>query len=514
MKKQLITAVLTVSLAAAFTTVPYAEEEKILTYAQSKSWDSFNMYSTTNTNTDEIVEFFYDRFWDYNADGTVEPRLAESYEINDSFDVYTIHLRQDAYWHDGEQVTAADVVYTYRAGSTSEQNWLRRPSGIVGTDDDSIELSEDSIGVEALDDFTVQITLKQPVDEMTFLYNQKGTFIFPEHLLGSIPDSELNTAEYWDHPVGSGPMVFESQIQGERFELVKNENYYGGTVDFDRLVVRLMDSAAITAALMSGEVDFTRDLVALDASVLESTGLYTVESIPSFSYQNLVLNLSDDIFLDENVRLAFAKAVNRQAIVDDIYLGYAQVINSLYPETHPYFDEKVTEQYDPEEAKRLLSEAGWDPETVVEFQVPQGNTSREQSAILIQQDLEAVGVKTSIVTYDFATVLQNMRDEKFQILLMGAEGSAIPSSYTGTVTYFSHTQDEDILSAIDSGAAVLTFEEKKPFYDQIQELIVERAPILYLYSPNTLAVYSPRITADFSTLNINISKQIWNWTVE
>ena len=97
---------------------------------------------------------------------------------------------------------------------------------------------------------------------------------------------------------------------------------------------------------------------------------------------------------------------------------------------------------------------------------------------------------------------------------MGAEGSAIPSSYTGTVTYFSHTQDEEILSAIDSGAAVLTFEEKKPFYDQIQELIVERAPILYLYSPNTLAVYSPRITADFSTLNINISKQIWNWTVE
>lgn len=487
--------------------------EKTVTYATSLSWDGFNFYATTNTNTDEVIEFLYDKLFDLNADGTVSPRLANDYEVNDTYDVYTFHLNENSTWHDGEPVTAEDVVYTFQVATTADQDWLYRIKLIDGTDDDGIETSEDSVAVKAVDDYTVEFTLKQPTDELTFLTELKGWFIVPQHILGQYADAELDTIDYWDAPIASGPMKFDSQIEGERFELVKFDDYYLGAVDFDRLIIRLMDASAITAGIMSGEVDFTKSLVALDVAALEASDSYVVESIPSFSHQNVVLNLSDPVFEDVRVRQAIAKAVNRQAIVDNIYLGYGQVINSLYPETHPYYNDAVTDQYDPEGAKALLEEAGWDENTVIEFQVPTGNEARVQSSLLIQQDLEAVGIKTSIVSYDFATVLQNMRDEKFQILLMGAEGSASPSSYTGSLTYFSHTTDEEILADIDDGAAALSTEDKKTYYDDLQLQLIDKAPILFIYSPNSLIVHSTRITADFSKVNVNVNKRIWEWTV-
>lgn len=487
--------------------------EKTVTYATSLSWDGFNFYATTNTNTDEVIEFLYDKLFDLNADGTVSPRLANDYEVNDTYDVYTFHLNENSTWHDGEPVTAEDVVYTFQVATTADQDWLARIKLIDGTDDDGIETSEDSVAVKAVDDYTVEFTLKQPTDELTFLTELKGWFIVPQHILGQYADAELDTIDYWDAPIASGPMKFDSQIEGERFELVKFDDYYLGAVDFDRLIIRLMDASAITAGIMSGEVDFTKSLVALDVAALEASDSYVVESIPSFSHQNVVLNLSDPVFEDVRVRQAIAKAVNRQAIVDNIYLGYGQVINSLYPETHPYYNDAVTDQYDPEGAKALLEEAGWDENTVIEFQVPTGNEARVQSSLLIQQDLEAVGIKTSIVSYDFATVLQNMRDEKFQILLMGSEGSASPSSYTGALTYFSHTTDEEILADIDDGAAALTTEDKKTYYDDLQLQLIDKAPILFIYSPNSLIVHSTRITADFSKVNVNVNKRIWEWTV-
>lgn len=488
--------------------------DKVVTYATSTVWDGFNYFATTNTNTDEVIEFLYDKLFDMNTDGTIQPRLANSYEVNGTYDVYTLHLNENSYWHDGEKVTADDVVYTLQLASTADQSWVRRDTIIAGTDDNGVELSEDSIEVKALDDYTVQFTLKAPTDELTFLTDLKYWFIVPKHILGQYADADILTAGYWDAPVASGPLKFDSQIQGERFELVKFDNYYLGAVDFDRLVVRVMDASAITAGIMSGEVDFTKSLVALDVKSLENTGNYVIESIPSFAYQNLVINLSDSLFSDEKVRVAIAKAVNRQSIVDNIYLGYGQVINSLYPESHPYYNSEVTSQYDPDSAKKLLEEAGWDFNTVIEFQVPTGNEARVQSSLLIQQDLEAVGIKTSIVSYDFATVLQNMRDEKFQIMLMGAEGTAAPNSYTGTITYFSHTTDEEILADINNGAAVLTYDEKKGYYDDLQLLLIERAPILYMYSPNSLIVHSTRISVDFTKLNVNMNKQIWTWKID
>jgi len=366
-----------------------------------------------------------------NADGTVSPRLASSYEVNETYDEYTLHLVENSYWHDGEKVTAADVVYTLQLASTADQSFVRRPDLIAGIDDNGVELSEDSIEVTAPDDYTVVFKLQAPTDEITFLTSLKYWFILPQHILSATADADILTAGYWDAPVASGPMKFDSQILGERFELVKNEEYYQGTVDFDRLVVRVMDASAITAGILNGEVDFTKSLLAVDVNSLKDNEAYVIESIPSFAYQNVVFNLSDDVLSNELIRRAISKAINRQAIVDDIYLGYAQIINALYPETHAYYNTAIEEAYDPEGAKELLAEAGWDENTVIEFQVPTGNEARVRSALLIQQDLEAAGIKTEIVSYDFPTVLQNMRDEKFQILLMGAEGSASPSSYTG-----------------------------------------------------------------------------------
>lgn len=492
--------------------------DKVVTIAVSTVWDTLNPLAHTSTNTDEVQEMIYDRLIIVNGDGTYEPRLASSWEANETQDIITIHLNENATWHDGVPVTAEDVVYTFQLTSNQECNWLRKSNTAyyLGTDDDGGELSEDSIEIYALDDHTVELHLKQPVDLMAFFERYiRDVFILPSHLLKDTPDEEIATSDFWDHPIGSGPFVFDSQVDGERIELIANTNYYLGAPKFGRLVFRLMDSATITAGLLNGEVDLSTALLATDIATVEATGNIVVDPLPSFQYQTLVINLEDSLFTKE-VRQAIGAAINKQAIVDSIYLGYAEALKAVYPSSHPYYNENLVEStYDPERAKQLLEEAGWDYDTVLELQVSTGNESRLQTALLIQQDLEAVGIKTEIVTYDFATVLQNMRDNKYQLLCMGSAGSIDPTEGTGSLTYFSHTTDEYLLGLIDAGAAGITFEERKPYYDEIQEIIVEDVPVIFMYSLDNILVYNNRLS-NVTTENgdFKINKQPWLWEVE
>lgn len=140
--------------------------EKVVVMAQTGDWDSFMVMNTTNAGADNVNELMFDRLMVINTDGTFEPRLAESWETNEAQDKIIYHLNENAKWHDGEPVTAEDVVYSAQVASSAEFNYLRRirMQYFTGTDETGCELSADSVGVKALDDHTVEFSLKTPMD--------------------------------------------------------------------------------------------------------------------------------------------------------------------------------------------------------------------------------------------------------------------------------------------------------------------------------------------------------------
>lgn len=489
--------------------------EKTVTLGQSTLWETFNWMNTTSTPTDYVIEEIFDMLYITNTDGTFEPRLAKSWEINEKDVIF--HLNENAKWHDGEPVTAEDVVYTFQLLSTSEKSWLRQSTAqyIEGTDDNGVELSADSIAVTAEDDYTVKITLKQPADPVRIFSTYfRDVKILPKHLLADIPDADIDGADFWNHPIGSGPFKFVAQIDGERVEYEANKDYYLGAPDFDHFVIRFINSATLAAALMNGEVDITADASFSDLEILQQDSNIVIESVKSYQYQDMCINLLDPAFT-VNVRRAINAAINKQAIVDNLYKGYGEAATTFLPSTHPYFDQDLSKSsYDPELAKQLLEEEGWDSSRVLELTVPQGNQARERSALLIQQDLAAVGIKVEIKSLDFATALQNMRDNNYDLLLMGAAGTVDPGD--GGVSYFFHTYliDPHYDELWEEQTTKLTFEERKPVLDEFAEYVDDQVPGIFLYYPDRILYYSNRLSnVPVSSTDFWINKQSWKWKV-
>ena len=499
--------------------------EKVITMAQTGDWDTFMPMNTTNAGADNVIELMFDRLMVINTDGTFGPRLAESWETNEAQDKITYHLNENAKWQDGEPVTAEDVVYSAQVASSSEFNYLRRirMQYFAGTDETGCETGTDSVEVKALDDHTVEFTLKTPMDPaIIYALVNRDFFIMPKHLLSNISDADLVNDAFWQNPVGSGPCIFDSMESGVSIEFKANKDYYLGAPDFDRLVFKKVQSSNLLSGLMSGDIDVlsgNSQIPLADWEAAKNTQGIVTKSVPTFAYQYMAMNTSRD-YLTEDVRHAISLAINRQVIVDQLLQGEARIAIGPLAEDHPYFDEKLLPiEYDPEKAKSMLEAAGWDSNRELEVQVSTGNEVREKSAILIQQDLQKIGIKTKIQTLDFPTLLTNARNGDYDLCFIGSSGSVDPSESVPNVTAgymnnFAQLSDPTLGEIGESGAKEITFEARKKIYDQYQEELFKQMPMAFLYHTNDLFAYNEKLeNVREGAIDYNINKNVWEWKV-
>lgn len=504
---------------------PSAGGQKSVTIAQTGDWDTFMPMNTTNAGADNVIELMFDRLMVINADGTFAPRLADSWEINETSDKITYFLNKNAKWHDGQPVTADDVVYSAQVASSSKFNYLRRirMQFFAGTDDSGMELAENGIEVKAIDANTVEFALKAPMDPaIIYALVNRDFFIMPKHLLEGIADDALATDAFWQKPVGSGPCIFDSTISGERVEFNANKDYYLGAPDFDRLVFRKVQASNLLAGLMSGEIDALSGNTQIPlqdwASAKEQPNI-TAVSVPTFAYQYMAMNTARD-YLPQEVRQAISIAINRDVLIQQLMMGEGRKAIVPLPEDHKYFNTAVLPiEYDPDKATQMLKDAGWDPNRELEMLVPTGNEVREKSAILIQQDLQKVGIKTRIQTLDFPTMLNNAREGKYDLCFIGSAGSvdpdeSVPNVTAGYLNNFAQLSDPTLGQVGASGAKEITFEARKKIYDEYQLLLKEQMPMAFLYFTNTLFAHSNRLSGvPITTTDYNINKCVWQWKV-
>ena len=499
-------------------------KDEVVTMAIISTWNTLNIYNTSGNYGNCVADQMFERLVTCTHDGEYLPRLADSWEMSDDHMSMTFHLNQNATWHDGEPVTADDVVFTLKAVTSEKMdNYYRSKFVCVGgTNSDGICADPSQLQVEAVDEYTVKIGLSTPKDEQTVLSILCSfLYVLPQHILDTGDYSSINDSDFWSAPVGAGPFQFVRETAGEQLELTAYEDYYLGCPDFKTFVIKVVPAASLTAGLLNGDIDVVGagSIPLSDWETVKSSDNLVAQSITSYSYQYMQFNLSEgnDTFQDAAVRTAFDKAIDKQLMVDQLMAGEGLVAVGPMPEYHPYYNEDlVPNTYDPEAAKSELEAAGFDFDRTYTLLVPQGNQVREQSALIIQQNLKDIGITIEIETYDFATVLEMMRNGEFDLGLLGGGSNIDPFESAvifkpGSAQNYSLLTDSKWYDLAAAGYSLVDFDERKEAFDAFQAALVEDQPYIWLYHQNNLQAYSKRIAEipmdDFIWYNY----EVWTW---
>jgi len=290
----------------------------------------------------------------FDSTGLPQPDLSNSWGISRNGDVYNFSLRTDAFWHDGEPVSSADVVFTV--------NLLKDPDFPVPED---LANFWQEIEVEELDERTIQFRL--PEAFAPFLsYLDFG--ILPAHHLNGLTAQEIVDAPFNLQPIGSGPFKFErliltdSQILGVALE--KNPDYYGEEVFFDQVEFHYFtDYTAVWEAYTAGEIQGIGEIapeILEGALEDQSLNLYT-SRLPQMTL--VLLNLDNPkvpFFQDVEMRKALMQGINRQYLVDYVNQGQAIIADGpIFPKTWAYLEGLSRYEYNPEEAVEKIRDLGY-----------------------------------------------------------------------------------------------------------------------------------------------------------
>lgn len=342
--------------------------------------------------------------------------LADWWEIGEDGRTYTFHLNQNVKWHDGTPFTAADVQFSADALANPETG-----SVYTGSLVDTVE------SWRAIDDFTFEMVAREPV--YTFLFDIQTLYVVPKHIWENVPFAEWRTdpgATGADpsRVVGTGPFKFGEWKQGESVTLVRNDDYYDKVPYIDSYIMRIWpDQTSVINALLNSELDIAA-LEPSDIATVEGTPGIEVAHYPTRGFTYYEFNLDPEVttkWQDERVRQALLYALDRDSIVNDILLGYAEVAQGTQPVvSYAYAPDEIATRYtyDPEKATALLAEAGWsdsdgdgildkDGEALsFEFLYPAGSPTSDQLVAYIQDAWSAIGVDATPRSLEFPALIE------------------------------------------------------------------------------------------------------------
>lgn len=286
----------------------------------------------------------------------------------------------------------------------------------------------------------------------------------------------------------NGPFKFVEYKKDQYVEYAKNEEYYLGEVELDKLFIKIMPAANLVAQLQTGEIHMNAGagigkIAVQDYETVEKMEHVTLKKEETISYQVMLFNTKN--ITDAKVRQAFGYAVNRQNMVEKILKGYGEVADGPYTSINPYKD--------PNYALHMTRK-----KQEIDLVVPLGNKVREQSADLITQDLQAIGLKVKVSTFDFPTIMSKAKEGSFDVMLMGytftldPEMSALYST-NGGYNFMSYSNAEVDQLLLD-GKAEPDPEKRKVIYSKLQEIWIEDSPAVSLYSDYDFAATSENVT--------------------
>lgn len=401
-----------------------------------------------------------------STDSGLVPAIAEKYEISDTGDVFTFTLRENVKFHNGKTVTVEDVVYS-----------LRRASGLDTGEKPLVKGLDIIASVEATDERTVVVTLKEPgIEALAYL----TAAIIPA---GSDPAAET---------VGTGPFKFVSRVPQESILIEKFNDYWGTPAYLDSVTYSIIDNGqTMVMSLMSGALDMVAHLTSAQLAELGS-GFNVVKGTMNL-VQAVYLNNAVAPFDNADVRRALSYAIDKRAVLDFVWDGGGEALgSSVYPAFSKYFREDLVDyyEYDIQKAKDLLADAGYPDGFEMTIIVPSNYQPHIDTATVVAEQLKQIGVTVDVQLVDWATWLSDTyAGRNFQATICGFDSAALAprallerfgSTNGSNFINFNNAEYDEVLAR----AIVCTDDaEQIELYGRLQEILTEEAANLYIQDP-------------------------------
>ena len=481
------------------TEAPVEEEAMIddggtMTFNTGSPWGTFSPFRPTyqygySSNTPAMLT--HSRLFDLDRNNVPHPDLALEWEVSDDAATYTFTLRQDAMWHDGEPVTANDVVETVRfimtqATNINPRRWI---SSLQGGQDFYDGVTDELPGVYAPDDFTVVFQLED-TNVGWHLSATSDLQILPAHIFKDVAPEDIveHHAPAWYTPelnIGSGPFKFVQAERDQFVELERNEDYYGGRPHLARIIFKNFGAADTQfIALQKGELDVWNVPQDFYEQSLELENV-DVHLVNRNYIRVFLLNYESPILADKRVRQALAYAIDRVGICEGLYSGLCQPYNS-YMEMRPWLAPDLNQyEYNPEKAKELLAAAeadgAWDPANVLRVNWYYSDALHQDIMAAIQQNLAAVGVETQLQYLEGTSATDTQKACDFEMYYQGW-GFAFPEQYN---SFFTDSErcttpwgDPEAQALFKQTATTVDLEERMAIHHQIQTRLNDELPMM------------------------------------
>lgn len=373
---------------------------KVLRFGQALSGDGLDMQKSTSSTSASIADEVTESLLRFNDDNEEEVVLLTDFpEISEDGTVYSFELKEGVYFTDGTELTSEDVQFTFErmfkpeteAKSYSYFSMIKGADKVLSGEADTLE------GFEVVDDYHFTITLDYAYAPFIENIGTSYADIFPKEATQAAGDN-------WGvgtNLIGTGPYVIQSNDDVSQVVLVKNENYHGGEVNLDEIdIIYYDDVTTKLLAYENGEIDLA-DLPADLLGQYQESYADQIHAYHPLGTNFISLNLQDEVLSDVNVRKAISLAINREELVETILNGAGIPATSYLNNQIPgHSDSNGVYEYDPEAAKALLAESGYEDGLVIDAEIRAADQTLYGA---IQGYLAEVGITLNLNVVDNAT---------------------------------------------------------------------------------------------------------------
>lgn len=364
--------------------------------------DSLDPHQTVAAGTREVLFNIFEGLVKPNSDGEMIPAVAEKYELSEDGTTYTFTLRDGVKFHNGQTVTAEDVVYS-----------INRCAAVPEGQEKPLVAAFSAVkSVEALDEKTVAVTIAQR--DLEFISYMTAAIIPADY-------ENQDTA-----PVGTGPFKFVSRTPQQDFVMERFEDYWGAPAWLDKVTYKICENAdALVMNLNGGSIDLCAHLTSAQASQLNQS-FQVLEGTMNL-VQAIYLNNQAKPFDNQLVRQALCYAIDRQGIMDMVADGHGTAVgSSIYPAFTKYFLPELVDKYphDVAKAKELLAQAGYPDGFDMTISVPNNYQPHMDTAEVVAEQLREAGINVTIQPVEWSTWLDTIYNgRQFQATVVGVDAA-------------------------------------------------------------------------------------------
>ncbi|TMW72529.1 glutathione ABC transporter substrate-binding protein [Alteribacter natronophilus] len=459
------------------------EEGGELTIGMISDIVSLDPHGSNDVPSSNVQTNIYETLVTQTEDMEIEPLLAEDWEAVEP-DVWEFTLRQDVTFHDGSELNADVVVANFDRLLDPD---IASPRAFL------FEMVEN---VEAVDEYTVRFETEFPFAPLpAHLAHTGGSIISGDAIEADYEAMEDGEEPGWylnRNSAGTGFFELEERTSGDNTVLAKNENYWGEQAKVDRVTWRVIgDEGQMINSVEAGEIDIAYPIRPTDINRVENSDAVNLYQQESLSTAYIGFNNDKEPYDDPKVRQALSMAINKEEIIEGVLQGEGNPAIGPINDQVFGFDDSVEElPYDPERAQELLAEAGYEDgfETTI---WTNDSAERQDIAVIVQDQLSQIGVDVEIEVVEWGAYLDDTAAGQHDMFILGwvtvtgdADYGMFPlfhSSQHGAAGNRTFTDSEELDDILDQARRETEEDAREELYSQALEILVDDAPMLYLY---------------------------------